>query len=362
MVEWAAAHHKRLVIAINYESARSEPFATWALSRVWPMVIADESHRLKDPGGRTSRWAARLGLQTRYRLALTGTPMAHEPLDIWGQFRFLDPSILDRTYGSFKLRHAVMGGYYGKEIVAWKDLDELNQKFYSIAYRVTDEVLDLPAELDQTLSTELAPGVAKIYRDMERDLVAWIAEGVAVTAANALVRLLRLQQITGGTLTTEEGDPYHIDCAKEDLLADFLSDVGDEPVVVFARFTSDLAAIRHACEREKLLCGELSGHSGDRDLLAWQRGSKYDPTVLAVQIQTGSSGISLTRARIAIYYSIGYSLTDYLQSRARIRRPPQNRPCVYYHLVIQNSIDEIVLRAVRARHNLIESALEELKK
>jgi SNF2 family DNA or RNA helicase len=357
---WATARRKRLAICINYESGRAEPFAHWALINAWPLVIADESHKCKEASSRNSRFLGQLGLRAHYRLALTGTPMAHNPLDIWGQFRFLDPSVLDPTFGSFKLRHAIMGGYYDKEIKGYKELEELNRKFYSIAYRVTDEVLELPPELDQVLTVGLGERAARLYADMERDLLAWIEEGKEVTAANALVRLLRLQQITGGTLKDDEGFEHQVDTRKEDLLEDLLEDLDpDEAVVIFARFRSDLKAIHRAAQKAGRTSAELSGNVDELKL--WQTSTSDGPSVLAVQIQAGGVGISLTRARIGIYYSFGFSLTDYVQSRARIHRPPQKRPVVFYHLTIRNSIDEIIEGALERRADLIESVLSEVK-
>jgi SNF2 family DNA or RNA helicase len=365
MARLALERGQSVVIAINYDSARTEPFASWALNQIWDLVILDESHRVKAPGGRNSRWCAQLGLRAHYRLALTGTPMAHEPTDIWAQFRFLQPGFLDPSFGSFKRRHAVMGGYFNKQVVKWKDLDQLHDKFRQLAFRVNEDVLDLPAALDEVLSTSLDPAGQRLYREMEEEMVAWIhtteAAGIPVSAANAMVRLLRLEQITGGTVRDEQGRDHLVDHAKEQLLADFLEDLDPhEPVVVFARFRSDLAAIRRAAAQLERRSGELSGEHND-DLARWQRGDQRDPVVLAVQMQAGGVGIDLTRARIAVYYSIGFSLADYLQSRARIHRPPQQRPCVFYHLQIRNSVDEYILRAVLARQELIQATLDELK-
>jgi SNF2 family DNA or RNA helicase len=362
---WTKPQLKPLVIAINYDSARMEPFASWALANIWDLIILDESHRIKSPSGRTSRFCAQLGMRAHHRLALTGTPMPHCPLDIWAQFRFLAPRLLEPTFGGFRYRHAVMGGYFDKQIIGWKNLEELNEKFRQIAFRVDESVLDLPETIDQVLATDLSKEGARIYGEMEREMVAWIADseacGVEVTAANAMVRLLRLQQITGGTLPSDDGLEHHVDRAKEELLADFLEDLAaDEPVVVFGRFRSDLAAIHRAAQKLERKSGELSGRRDD--LTSWQRGSASDPVVLAVQIQAGGLGVDMTRARIAIYFSLGFSLADYLQSRARIHRPPQKRSCAFYHIQIRNSVDEYVLQAVGNRQELIERTLQELKK
>src|SRR5215471_11123052 len=103
-----------------------------------------------------------------------------------------------------------------------------------------------------------------------------------------MVKLLRLQQITGGSLEDERGVAHHVDSAKEDLLEDLLEDL-DEPVVVFARFKPDLAAIHRVCRKLGRSSGELSGSYDD--LAAWQRGGPQDPVVLAVQIQAGGLGV-----------------------------------------------------------------------
>lgn len=355
MLAWAQEHGRRLVLCTNYDAARLAPFASWALDQAWGLVILDESHKLKQPGGRTSRWCARLGLRSYHRLALTGTPMPHEPTDIWAQFRFLNPSLLDPTYGGFRARYAIMGGYYDKQVVDWQNLDELYQRFHQIAFQVDDSVLDLPEEMDEILSADLTAEGARVYAEMETEMITWLKSGEVVTAANAMVRLLRLQQITGGGLAGET-----VDTAKETLLADFLEDIGSEPVVVFAVFKSDLAAIHRAAAACGLRSAELSGAVHDQ-LAGWQRGAPDDPTVLAVQIQAGDVGIDLTRARLAVYFSLGFSLVNYLQSRKRIHRPPQARPCAFYHLQIRNSVDEYVLAAIERRQELIRSVLDQLR-
>ena len=355
-IAWSEARKQPVALAINYDAARISPFANWAATRMWDLVIADESHRLKDPRGRASIFMAKLGLMARRRLALTGTPMPHEPIDIWSQFRFMNPFHLDRTYGEFKSRYAVMGGFMNRQVKDWRDLDDLERRFRELAFRVSDDVLDLPPELDEVRSTTMDERGAEAYRQMEREYIALVEEGVIV-AANAMVRLLRLQQMTSGWVPGEDRTLIHIDNEKERLLEELLEDL-KEPVVVFCRFRSDLDAVHRAAAHALHGSWELSG---ERDELAqWQRGEE-GANVLAAQIQAGGVGVDLTRARVAIYYSIGFKLDDYVQSRARIRRPPQQRPCLYIHLQIRHSIDEYVLRAVEARSDLVDSVLQELK-
>jgi SNF2 family DNA or RNA helicase len=355
---WNTAKRRPLAIAINLESAFREPFAHWSLANLWDLVICDESHKIKQASGAISRYMGKLGLRARYRLGLTGTPIPHSPLDIWAQFRFLDRDVYDATYSSFKQRYAILGGYQGKVPVGWRDMEDWRERFFSRTFQVGSEVLDLPPERDQTFHCTLSPGGARIYAQMENDLIAWVGSAPApVIAANAMVRLLRLQQITSGSVTDANGMEQRVDHSKQQLLADLLEDLPeDEPVVVFCRFRSDLARVRLVAEELGRTSGELSGSADD--LAAWKKGKT---TILAVQIQAGGVGIDLTRAAYAIYYSVGFNLGDYLQSRARIYRNGQTRPVLFYHLAAEGTVDGIVIRALARRQDLITAVLQELK-
>ena len=142
-----------------------------------------------------------------------------------------------------------------------------------------------------------------------------------------------------------------VDTAKEGLLRDILEDL-DEPVVVFARFRHDLDTVHAAAAGLHRNSLELSGRVNQ--LAAWQAG---EAPVLAVQTQAGGVGIDLTRARVAIYYSLGLSLGDHLQSQARLHRPGQTRTVAYYYLLAENTIDGKVFKALEARQDVIEALL-----
>jgi SNF2 family DNA or RNA helicase len=197
----------------------------------------------------------------------------------------------------------------------------------------------------------------RFYRAMEREMVAEIEAGT-VTAANALTKLLRLQQATGGYARTDELGTVLIDGTptKRQMLEDRLDDLPvTEPVVVFCRFRSDLDDVQAAA---RSLGREYAEVSGDRkDLERWQAG---EAVILGVQIQSGGVGIDLSRAAYAFYYSLGYSLGDYEQSLARLRRPGQTRCVRYYHLVAPGTVDEQVYAALRERRSVIDAVLRNL--
>jgi SNF2 family DNA or RNA helicase len=377
----ACASDGPVVLVINYESARMEPFAAWAKAQLWDLVVLDESHRIKSPSGNTSRFCWALGGRAQYRLALSGTPFAHSPVDIWSQYCFLAPWVFGR-YQAFRARYvltraqveekrrqdaiaaalarkepppafAPMPTFWKNQIVGYLNEDELNAKIYKLMFRVrSEDVLDLPPTVDDTRTCTLSAKARRVYRDLERDLYAEIDSG-EITVANALVKLLRLQQVTSGCVQTDDGALEEVCTAKRDLLADILEDLPTaEPVVVFARFTRDLAGIREVALQQGRRVAELSGRVNE--LRQWQDGGA---DLLAVQVASGGVGIDLTRARYCFYYSLGFSLSDYLQSRARVHRPGQTRPVTYFHLLAAGTVDGQVYDALAARQDVVESIL-----
>jgi len=341
-----------LVVVVNYDSARNDPLAKILTARRWDLVVLDESHKIKAPGGVTSLFVARLRTVAKRRVCLTGTPMPHSPLDVYAQYRFLDPGIYGTSFVRFRNRYAVMGGFRNHQIVGWRDLDDLNQKFYGRAYRADKSVVSLPDAVHVERYGDLEPNAARSYGRLADDLYTQVENGT-VTAANALVKLLRLAQITGGWLPDDEGNYHRVSTTKERMLEDAVEDFGDEPSVVVCRFQRDLDAVHAVAAKLGRTSSELSGRRND--LLAWQNG---ETDVLALQIQAGGVGIDLTRARYMVMFSIGYSLGDYDQVLARVHRPGQDRPVTYVHLIVRDSIDETIREALETRADLVEAALK----
>ena len=352
----AEARGVPFIAVINYDSAWRDPFAAWAEKIKWDLVIADEVHRIKAPGGKASLFFKRLRKVAAYRIGLSGTPMPHSPLDTYGPFRFLDITIYGPSFSAHRQKFAVMGGYQRKQITGFQNLDELERLMSRITFRVGKEVLDLPPETTVTYYCELTGEAARIYRDLDKDFVAGVREGT-ITAQNAMVKLLRLEQVTGGCVPTDDGVEVRIDSAKLRLLADTLEDIGnEEPVAVFCWFHADLDGVHGACEKLGLRSLELSGRRDE--LRRWQEG---EAQVLAVQIQAGGEGVDFTRARYSVFFSVGYSLGKYEQAKARVHRPGQTRPVEHIHLVARNTVDVKIMRALERRAEIVEAILAEIK-
>jgi SNF2 family DNA or RNA helicase len=364
------------VLIVNYDSVWRDPMGDALMGIMWDLVVADESHRIKAPASKVSWWMGRIRKKAFNRVCLTGTPFPHSPLDAYGQYRFLNPSTFGNSFVAFKSQYAILGGTpiidrRGKsrlvQVVGFKNLENLHEKFYSIAIKVNKhDVLELPEAVHEKRVVALSPLSRRVYNELMENLEAHVEAGT-VDVPNAMVLVMRLQQITSGF--TKIGDvESDLGDEKRQLLADTLDDCKPhDPIVVFGKFRHDLDTTHKVATDAKRPCMELSGRKNE--LEEWQKYrkpvdefSEVRAPVLAVQIRAGGVGIDLTNASTAIYFSQTFSLGDYEQSLARLHRPGQVNKVTYIHLIVEDSIDEKIKTALGKRAEVIEFILETLKR
>ena len=357
--EMAYLTGERLVLVVNYESAWRDPLGEWIKKQEWDAIVADESHRLRGHNSSVSKFFGKLYGRAKLRLCLTGTPMA-VPFDVFGQYRFLDPGVYGTSWHAFQHRYAVMNKFFPSKVEEWQNQDELAERFSTIAYQVDSSVLDLPEVLHERRVVTLSPEAQKIYDDLEAELCAEVG-AETVTAANALVKVIKLREVTSGFVIHDDSSVSTVvDHSKAEALRDILEDIGSEPVVVFCVFRHELRAVQGVCETLGKQYGELSG--SDKGGLTDRGTMGPDIDVLGAQIQSGGVGIDLTRARYAIYYSVDFDPILYKQSLARVHRPGQERPVVYFHLLAENTIDFAVYGALERKESVTDAVLKYLGK
>jgi SNF2 family DNA or RNA helicase len=354
----------RVAVICNYDSVWRGDLGKAVGKISWDAILLDESHRIKSPSGKSSRWLAKLAESqpSAKRVCLTGTPTPHGPLDWWAQFRFLDQSILGKSYTAYRSRIAVTHPRYPGFILNYRAeaLEALSRRIDPHVYRISiDDVISLPEIIHADIAVTLPPKARKIYDNLERDMVAVLEEsGNTITAANKLSLVTRLQQITSGFCAEESLYGEDELSPKERALQDWLEDLPkDEPLVVFCKFRRDLDSCAKVLATAGRSCSELSGRI--KQLEAWQRG---ETNALVVQQQAGGVGVDLTRCCMAVYYSLSHSLGDFEQSLARLRRPGQNRPSRFVHLVVEDSVDRAIYEALQEKRDVVEEVLSRLQR
>lgn len=351
----AQAYGRPFVFVCNYEAMWQGALAEFIAANKFDYIIFDEVHRIKAPTGTASKFTAKLRQKTDRIIGCTGTLLPHSPLDAFGSFRTIDPAVFGSNYIPFRNMFAEMGGFEGKQVKGYKNKEVMHKLISSVSFRITTEeaLPHLPTKNHIVRKFKLDPKTEKLYNEMANELYAEI-ENCQITAANAMVKGLRLMQITSGVVKDTDGVMHRVSREKADLFEDIITDIGiREPLVVFCNFTADIEVVREVAEKTGRVVSELSGHKNE--LAQWQAG---ESDVLVVQIKAGKEGVDFTRACICMYYSIGHSLGDYEQSLFRVRRPGQERNVIYYHLVASGTIDEDVYDGLDKKRDIVLSILE----
>lgn len=371
-IRTAGPQERIYVFIINYEKVWRDGIENIFMRKTMGIdcVICDESHRIKSPTSKCSRYLSRLGAKVPYRYLVTGTPLAENPVDVYAQYRFLDPSVFGTNFTAFRDEYEnldvelsmKLGFRMLDKVQPYKNLDKLKEKMYSCAFYIKSSV-ELPEQTDIDWTFEMPTKTENLYHEFLKERVAEL-NGKWVESTNPLTLVLRLQQLTSGYLVTEDLDTkekkiVNVDHARREEFAHLIELMPeDEPIVVFAAYTKDLKNIRLMCKQKDISYSELSGRIDT--LSEWKSGNTR---VIGVQYSSGSESIDLTRARYCIYYSLPKRLALYDQSRKRIHRPGQSKNCYYYHMISVmkkgKSIDLKMKMSLEQKKDIVDYVVKE---
>lgn len=353
------------IAVINYESTHREGIYE-ALAAYKPdLIVCDESQRIKNPSAAQSKALHKLGDAAPFRMILSGTPVQNNAVDLYSQYRFLDPAVYGANFYAFKNRYCIMGGYGQHQIVGYRNMDELVEKEHSVAYRITkEECLDLPQQTFINRYVQFTDAEQAIYEQLRKSSFLELETGENVTATTILTMYLRLMQLTGGFLTADESTrPKQVNTAKLDALADIVDDYvvdAGKKLVIFARFRAEIAAIENLLRLRKIQYGSIYGDvpMEERGKIVEDFQTNPDTKVFVAQIQTAGLGITLHAASTAVFYSYDYNYANYAQALARIHRIGQRLPVTYIHLVVDGSIDEKILAALENKEDMAKTVVD----
>ena len=138
------------------------------------LFAVDESTTIKNPKASRTKAITKLAKNTKYRRILTGSPITQSPLDLYSQTEVLETNLLGYTsYYSFQNHYGeVVNRYFGgrtvRQVVGYRNLDELSQKLDSFSYRVLkSDCLDLPEKLYIRRDVTLTTDQKKLYAELK---------------------------------------------------------------------------------------------------------------------------------------------------------------------------------------------------
>lgn len=339
------------VYIINYEGAR----ILWSelIRKHFDMLVCDEIHACKDPFSLQSKKLAEISKHINSVYGLTGTSILNTPLDLWGQMRIIDPALLGPSFYRFRAHHAVMGGFLGKQVVKYVNLDKLKAKILTRAtIKLADECLDLPPRVYQKVQLEL-PSEQKIMYDSLKESFYAEFQGKAVTAPIVLTRLIRFSQITAGFCKNTEGEevPFK-ENPKLDWLVSWCKEF-QKKIVVFVRFVKEVELVERGLADAGITYATLSGKTVNRMDVVRQFNSDAGVQVLVGQIDVAGTGLNLTAAQYAMFLTNSYSYGARRQCEDRIRRIGQTAAhCIYIDLFYRATIDQTLLKTLSRKESL----------
>lgn len=316
------------------------------------MVVVDEIHKCKNPQSQQGKGI--LKLQPKYRLAMTGTPLMNQPLDLYVILKWLGYE--KHTFYSFKNHFCEMGGFGGYEVVGYKNLSELRAQLEDIMLRrKKEDVLDLPAKLYVDEYVEMTPKQKQIYKEIHQAIKMNIDQ--IKVASNPLAELIRMRQATGYTgilsSTVEES-------AKLDRMEELVEEAVEngKQVVIFSNWTQ-MTDVVYARLHKKYAVAVITGQTKDADRQAnvnqFQAGKSQ---VIIGTIGAMGTGITLTAGTVEIFLDEPWNRANKEQAEDRCHRVGTTENVTIYTLLCKDTIDERIHELVYEKGAMADALVD----
>ena len=306
-------------------------------------LILDESSLIQNQ--KSNRCKFILKMQPTNVILLSGTPTGGKYENLWSQLHLLGWNISEKVYNAHYVnwKNIFVGGMIRKTVDKdnpYKNVERLKQKMrdHGAVFMKTEEVFDLP---EQNFIQINVP-TTKEYKKFKRDHLVTV-DGIEFVGDSTLSFRLYQRQLCSAY------NPHKVQAFR-----DLLESTQDR-LIVFYNFNCELEELQAACNDLDRPCSMVNGSI--KDLTAYEEESN---SVTLVQYQSGAMGLNLQKANKIVYFSLTEESELFEQSKKRIHRIGQNRPCFYYLLICKNSIeDQEVLPMLNIRKELTDNLFEE---
>ena len=365
---------KLRILAINIDAlntAKGYGLARRFLITFRTFLVVDESQRIKNPSAGRTQKLMTLGDYAISKRIASGTIIGNGPLDAFSQFQFLRSGLLGTTsYRAFVatyaellpqshelVQHAARNSRAGTPQIIkrtpdgqpmFKNLERLHQMMAPHMYRVLKrDCLDLPPKVYQNHYFELTPAQRRLYEKTKSEMM-YLRDDGDIDMFTALTVITKLRQITSGFIMVDGvANTIQEDGPRLQALREIVEDI-DGQFIIWAAYREEIARI--AAELDVLgvvqYHGGISAKEREQAIDAFQSG---DARVFIGHPQSGGTGLTLTAAQTAIYYSCDFSLEQRSQSEDRCHRIGTKGTVTYIDLVAVGTIDERIAAALQAK-------------
>lgn len=356
------------VLAMSYDSMTTDAGKTVArkfLSQRRCLYVLDESTRIKNPTAIRTKTVLASAKFAKYRRILTGTPITNGPFDVYSQMKFLSEdfwkphgfasfTVFKQFFGVFRKMTNQHTGRLFDQCVAYQNLPILQRILEQASSRVLKEdVLDLPPKIFSNRYFDMTPTQQRMYEELRNDFVTRMDSGEDdIVAGLAIVRLMRLQQITCGYIPTEPDRPVVMIGDKNprlDLLADITEDIPHQ-AIIWSRFTKDIDLICDLLGKKAVRYDGQVDENGRIEALNKFHGGEAQ--FFVGNPAACSEGLTLTEAKTVIRYTNNFKLAERLQSDDRAHRIGQDKSVHYIDLICQGTIDQHIVKSLLSKFDI----------
>jgi superfamily II DNA or RNA helicase len=323
----------------------------------WAGVILDEAQYVKNHQAKTYRCVRELAAP--FKLALTGTPMENNLMELWSLLSITAPGLFPdpKRFAEQYARPIERGG-------DGERLARLRRRIKPLVKRRTKELVarDLPAKQEQTLEVELHPHHRKLYDtylQRERQKVLGLLGDFDRNRFTILRSITLLRQLSlHPALVNDRNDA--IPCAKLSALAEQLGDVvgSGHRALVFSQFTGFLAKVRDRLDREGIGYQYLDGGTRRRERVL-ERFKAGDDPVFLISLKAGGFGLNLTEADYCFLLDPWWNPATENQAVDRTHRIGQTRPVMVYRMIARDTIEQKVVALARRKAALFTGVMDD---
>ena len=333
---WRNTETKKICI-INYDLVFRRPEI---MSLQDFTLLLDESSMIQND--KAKRTKAILKLKASNVILLSGTPVGGKYENLYSQLKLLGWNITKKQFWNNYINFEMVqyGGPFSPmipKIKGYKNVDELKKmlKFYGADFLKSNEVFDLP---EQNFNIIKVP-VSSEYKKFKKEKYICINDKEFI--GDTPLKTMLYARMMCGTY-----NKYKLDAFVD------LIDSTDDRLIVFYNFNDELEVMKASIGKRAY--SVVNG--SERDLSNYEN---VDNSITFVQYQAGAMGLNLQKANKIIYYSLPLSSELYEQSKKRIHRIGQNRPCFYYLLLAENSIEERIKTTLDKRNDYTQELFNE---
>jgi SNF2 family DNA or RNA helicase len=328
----------------NIKSSRCEVHRKELNDFDFRTVVLDEAHRVKDPQAKQTRalWHVGHASSVRYRWALTGTPVANHPGDLWSIMHFVAPDDYP-TKSAYQERYCLMSfnAFGGLDVVGIRPdtRDELFKVLDPRFRRMLKAVVlpQLPPKIREIREVDMPTRQAKAYRELESNLRTRLADGSLLIAANQLVVKTRLMQFASASVVVTKPDEddiatWQVEMREPSPKLDALEEVLDElgvtttnhriaPVLIAAEHLDIIRMISVRLDKLRVPHGIISGEVApiDRQRAIDDMNAGRN-RALVFTGKAGGVGLNMSAADTLINVQRSWSLVDEKQKEDRNHR------------------------------------------